>query len=368
MKRVYVSSTVQDLTEYRQAVSEALHNCGYDVDAMEKYPARDDRPRVASEADASNCDYYIGIFAWRYGYVPSDDNPDAKSITEIEYIAAGLAKKPRFTFLLADNAAWPSLYRDAEQEQDEGRRIREFRNRLKTDTWAAFFTSPDDLSKKAIISLIQYEATKQAEGLAGLDELQSAPDLGPSYLPNLRAQIETLGSTGFVSLRIGPTPWWNTRLHLSAALASDFTEIRQFVLLDEQGRFVLMAPPGEIRRALTKAQPKLELAYLKSPEYVPAPSSRIDAILSGYITAVANVFGVPELDAKQVVTPSVLRELGIKSEGETVEQVAGESRAALNAEIIKKRSPFVALINDSGVEGIIDRVQLVSRLARSALP
>lgn len=368
MKRVYISSTVEDLREHRQAVSEFLHNCGYDVDAMEKYPARDDRPKAASEADASNCDFYIGIFAWRYGFVPGDDNPEGKSITECEYIAAGQAKRPRFIFLLADHAAWPSLYRDAEQERDEGRRIREFRNTLRTDTWAAFFTSPDDLAKKAISSLFQYEATRRTESLAALDELRSALDMGPSYLPNIRVKIEALGSTEFVSLRLGPTPWWTTRLHLAAALASDFTEIRQFVLFDEHGRFLLMASPGEIRRAMMKAQPKLELAYLQSPIYALSRASKLDEILSGYIMAVASVFNIPEPDAKQVVTPSVLRELGIKTEGETVEQVPGESRSALNAEIVKSRLPFIVLIKDGGVEGVIDRVQLVSRLARLALP
>lgn len=49
-----------------------LRDCGYNVDAMEKYPARDDRPKAASEADVSNCDIYIGIFAWRYGHVPGE--------------------------------------------------------------------------------------------------------------------------------------------------------------------------------------------------------------------------------------------------------------------------------------------------------
>jgi Domain of unknown function (DUF4062) len=366
VKRVYISSTVQDLIEHRQAVSEALRNCGYDVDAMEKYPARDDRPKAASETDAAKSDYYLGIFAWRYGYVPSDDNPEDKSISELEYIAA--AKRPRFIFLLADHAAWPSEHRDAEREKDEGKRIREFRNRLKKETWAAFFTTPDDLAKKALISLLQYEATKKAESLTALEELQAPLDLGPSYIPNLRAQFETLGSTEFVSLRLGPTPWWDTRLHLAAALASDFTEIRQLVLLDERGHFLLIASPGEIRRALTKAQPKLELAYLKRLENAPASGSTIDAILSGYTAAVVNVFGIPEVDAKRVVTPPLLRELGVKQEGETVEQIGVESPSSLNAEIVKKRSPFVVLIKDSGVEGVVDRVQLVSRLARSTLP
>jgi hypothetical protein len=70
MKSVYISSTYEDLKDYRQAVADVLRDCGYNVDAMEKYPARDDRPKAASEADVSNCDIYIGIFAWRYGHVP----------------------------------------------------------------------------------------------------------------------------------------------------------------------------------------------------------------------------------------------------------------------------------------------------------
>jgi hypothetical protein len=67
VKNVYISSTYEDLKEHRRAVADALRDCGYKVDAMEKYPARDDRPKAACEADVSNCDIYIGIFAWRYG-------------------------------------------------------------------------------------------------------------------------------------------------------------------------------------------------------------------------------------------------------------------------------------------------------------
>jgi hypothetical protein len=74
MKSVYISSTRKDLKEHLEAVTEALRRCGHDVEAMEKYPARDDRPRSACEADAATCDIYIGIFAWMYGFVPVEDN------------------------------------------------------------------------------------------------------------------------------------------------------------------------------------------------------------------------------------------------------------------------------------------------------
>jgi len=51
MKSVYLSSTYSDLTEHRRAVATLLGNVGYTVDAMEKYAARDERPRKACEED-----------------------------------------------------------------------------------------------------------------------------------------------------------------------------------------------------------------------------------------------------------------------------------------------------------------------------
>jgi hypothetical protein len=80
-----------NLEEFRVAVSDALRNCGYDIDWMERYAARDDRPRAACEMDVAKSDYYVGIFAWRYGHVPEDSNPEGRSVTELEYLAAGAA-------------------------------------------------------------------------------------------------------------------------------------------------------------------------------------------------------------------------------------------------------------------------------------
>lgn len=85
MRRVYLSSTIGDLEEFRTVAADALRNCGYDVDWMERYAARDERPKAACESDVAKADYYVGIFAWRYGYVPEDNNPERRSITELEY-------------------------------------------------------------------------------------------------------------------------------------------------------------------------------------------------------------------------------------------------------------------------------------------
>jgi hypothetical protein len=268
--------------------------------------------------------------------------------------------------LFADDAPWPSSLRDAEQEKDEGKRIRDLRNRLKMERWAGFFRSPDELAKNVLTSLFQYEATKQVEGMEAINEINAAKELGPSYLANIQEQIEQLSSVDFVALRLGPTPWWNTRLHLAAALASDFTEIRQFVILDAEGRFLTMAPPAEIRRALTKALPKLEIAYLRSREKIDKQFglSEVDQIVSSYPYTVSDVFGKQlEADVKQVVTPANLRELGIKAQGEVIEEFGVDRRPRLSSDIVRRHEPYVVLMRDGKLEGIVDRMELAARIA-----
>jgi hypothetical protein len=41
-----------------------------DVIAMEHYVAADQRPLDKCLEDVCGCDLYIGLFAWRYGYIP----------------------------------------------------------------------------------------------------------------------------------------------------------------------------------------------------------------------------------------------------------------------------------------------------------
>jgi len=242
----------------------------------------------------------------------------------------------------------------------------QLRQRLKTERWLGSFESPEDLAKKAVITLVQFESSKQAESLAAMDVIGSAPDFGPSYIPNLREKMVALGSADFVTIGLGPPHWWNTRLHLAAALASDFTEIRGFVIHDERGRFLLMASPIEIRRALTKTQPKLEQSYVEASGLAPPIGSKLDWILMNYVASVSACFGAAEKDAKEIVNSRALREMGIRQEGEAVERTPAFSPSSLNAEIMKKELPFVVITNNGVVEGVVDRVKLVTRLARFA--
>jgi hypothetical protein len=85
-------------------VREVLGRRGHEDVAMELYGAQDKRPLEKCLEDVENCDLYIGIFAWRYGYIPPGHN---KSITELEFSKAVECGKSRLMFLLAEDAPWP---------------------------------------------------------------------------------------------------------------------------------------------------------------------------------------------------------------------------------------------------------------------
>ena len=85
MATIYLSSTCSDFKAYREVVYDTLRKMRYDVIAMEDYVATDQRPLDKCLTDVSACDLYIGLFAWRYGYIPTEGNPEQKSITELEY-------------------------------------------------------------------------------------------------------------------------------------------------------------------------------------------------------------------------------------------------------------------------------------------
>src|SRR3989442_1733259 len=112
MARIYVSSTFVDLREHRAKVIETLRQLGHDVVAMENYVAEDQIPLEKCLHDADSCDLYVGVFAWRYGFIAAED-PTRLSITEREYRQAEERGIPRLIFVLEPSVPWPPHYIDA---------------------------------------------------------------------------------------------------------------------------------------------------------------------------------------------------------------------------------------------------------------
>jgi hypothetical protein len=132
MARIYVSSTFKDLFECREKVRLNLRQEGHEDIAMEYYGAEDKRPVDKCQEDVASSDLYIGIFAWRYGYVPDEYD---KSITELEYRKAVEAGKECLIFLLREDAPWPPMFVDIGIDAEKIRALR------------------DELSRKYLVSL-----------------------------------------------------------------------------------------------------------------------------------------------------------------------------------------------------------------------
>jgi formylglycine-generating enzyme required for sulfatase activity len=147
MMTIYLSSTYEDLKDHRRIVFDALRQSGYQVVAMEDYVATEERPVDKCLNDVDRSDIYVGIFAFRYGYVPpSDDgNPDGLSITELEFRRAK-GKKPCLVFLVKQGEKWPLNFVDALTEPDKGQRIDRLREYLRREQTASFFSSPYQLA------------------------------------------------------------------------------------------------------------------------------------------------------------------------------------------------------------------------------
>jgi O-acetyl-ADP-ribose deacetylase (regulator of RNase III) len=147
MPRVYISSTFEDLKEHRERVYRQLRRVGHDVVAMEDYVAQDRRPLANCLDDISGCDVYVGLFAWRYGYVPEDHNPRHLSITELEYRHAVDSEKECLIFLADDNFEWvPALQDSNTGDGKRGKLVKQLREELRKKTQVAFFKTPDHLA------------------------------------------------------------------------------------------------------------------------------------------------------------------------------------------------------------------------------
>jgi hypothetical protein len=115
--------------------------------------------------DVAASDLYVGIFAHRYGYIPTQDNPEGRSITELEYRHAEALGKPCLVFLLDEAAPWPPTWSDAfTGDGESGRRIQALRGELGRDRLVSFFATAEELAQKVSVAVSNQLKDQQVTG------------------------------------------------------------------------------------------------------------------------------------------------------------------------------------------------------------
>lgn len=152
--KIMISSTARDLPEHREKVMHACMRLGmFHPEMMEYLTATTANAMQVSLTMVDKADIYIGVFAYRYGYIPKEKNPQEISITEMEYNRAVERRIPRLIFLMSDQHA----IKPTDVETGEGaKKLEKLKERLKTEQVVGFFSSQDDLLGQVIQALVAF--------------------------------------------------------------------------------------------------------------------------------------------------------------------------------------------------------------------
>jgi hypothetical protein len=251
--RIFVSSSFEDLKEHRAAAIRVLRQLGHEVLAMEDMIAGSAAPlaKVIEMVDRSEA--YVGIFAWRYGYLPGQSTiapaaaataeigqvqgADARtSITHCEYLRAVQRNLPVMAFLLDEHYPWPPELIDGfdttrTQAQPNAGAIRALRQALKQERVVSFFTTPTDLEARVSAAVTMAGLTRQLDlqPAAALPPGAGVADSSADF--GIRTAILDAGDEQR-ALKIDlATTWWSTRLFLIAALAERLTQARRILVV-----------------------------------------------------------------------------------------------------------------------------------------
>ncbi len=206
---VFISSTAEDLKEYRAAARDAALATGFQPVMQEYFEASGNRPFRECMEKVDSADLVVAIVAHRYGWIPPDQPEPAgpaekKSITWLECERA----KDLLVFLVDESGPWPedrredykltSAMRNGRADpamfaevNERLRKLEAFKAWLHQHTTRATFSNPDDLRAKISESFLAW-LKKHPEFLA-VD--QAIPEDPGKYLRAL------LAANSFIDIR-----------------------------------------------------------------------------------------------------------------------------------------------------------------------
>jgi hypothetical protein len=157
LAKVYVSSTIADLTEERRAVLDWLRLARHQ--AVDSYLPDSDTVRDSCLEDVVKCDLYVLILGHRYGFRPLQDNPGELSITHMEFRRAGECGIPRVALL---RTSLPDVRLSDLQDAARAPLVLRFRDEVAGAARSAEFSDLKGLIQ-GLSTGIQNELDKQAK-------------------------------------------------------------------------------------------------------------------------------------------------------------------------------------------------------------
>ncbi|MDQ3917536.1 MAG: DUF4062 domain-containing protein [Acidobacteriota bacterium] len=181
-----ISSTALDLPRHRELVHKACLDAGVFPIGMEQIPARDATGIDASLGMVDEADIYIGVYAFRYGWVP--DGQDI-SITEMEFDRA-LARKAegRLREILVFTAHEEHAFnaRDVEADKVAQEKLSRFKARAAEGRVRKEFKSAEELQRLVLHALDGFKS-RQRRAADTETHARPAHTSIPNNLPRLQS-------------------------------------------------------------------------------------------------------------------------------------------------------------------------------------
>jgi WD40 repeat protein len=329
--RIYLSSTFEDLKEHRAVVFEALEKAGLQIGRMEGYVASDQRPLDLCLKDVERSDIYVGIFAWRYGYIPPAEhgNPDGHSITELEYRLAEKHRKCRLIFFADPTTEqnWPERFRDEKTaEGNSGARIKALKRELAIEKTASFFTTPHHLASLVLAAILRQEVIKRPFMVPQLTEgLVSRPTkvsrLREALLADDKEPIAVEGSGGF-----GKTTLVNEACH-DPEVIREFSDGILWATLGQHPN--LMGELTAIYAALTDSRPNFAGSEDAKRSIAEKLEGHRHLLVVDDVWRISDLKIFQELGAARVLYTTRRRDLALETTNIEVEEMAPEESVEL---------------------------------------
>jgi CheY-like chemotaxis protein len=155
--RIFVSSTYEDLVEYRKKAADAIERLGQQGVRMEVFGARPEQATDACLCEIDSVDAFVGIYAHRYGFVPERSSV---SITEQEFDYAIEHNKPTFCFLVDESYPWIPVFIDQDTQRSK---LITFKRKVQQLRVSDRFTTADDLAFKVAASVGRFLITRRVK-------------------------------------------------------------------------------------------------------------------------------------------------------------------------------------------------------------
>lgn len=182
MQKVFISSTSIDLQEYREAVDRTLRQLGFATIKMEDFSAMGSGAVEACLAKVDEADIYIGIFAYRYGFIPEGTNI---SITEIEYNRARGNGITCLCFFVDEDIPWPPKHIEYGAAYEK---LADLKARISSSVIRTTFTSPTDLALQVTKALYNLKSEGEDPYVQVLQNNRDADYRVLEYLQRHRVQ------------------------------------------------------------------------------------------------------------------------------------------------------------------------------------